>query len=68
MLVVGTSGLVQPAAQLPLVARGAGAVVIEVNPEPTAISRAAHITCRGAAGVVLPALLAAFTQKEGERP
>ena len=66
MLVVGTSGLVQPAAQLPLVARGAGAVVIEINPEPTEISRAAHITCRGPAGVVLPALLAALT--EGERP
>src|ERR1043166_8824083 len=66
MLVVGTSGLVQPAAQLPLVAREAGAVVIEVNPEPTEISRAAHITCRGPAGAVLPALLAALT--EGERP
>src|SRR5437588_800234 len=68
MLVVGTSGLVQPAAQLPLVAREAGAVVIEVNPEPTEISRAAQITCRGAAGAVLPALLAAFTEREGERP
>jgi NAD-dependent deacetylase len=66
MLVVGTSGLVQPAAQLPLVARGAGAVVIEVNPEPSELSSAAHITCRGPAGVVLPALLAALT--EGERP
>ena len=66
MLVVGTSGLVQPAAQLPLVARGAGAVVIEVNPEPSEISRAADITCRGPAGVVLPALLVALT--EGERP
>ena len=64
MLVVGTSGLVQPAAQLPLVARRAGAVVIEVNPEPAEISRAAHITCRGPAGAVLPALLAALTERE----
>ena len=64
MLVVGTSGLVQPAAQLPLVARGAGAVVIEVNPEPTEISAAAHITCRGPAGAVLPAVLAALTERE----
>jgi NAD-dependent deacetylase len=62
MLVVGTSGLVQPAAQLPLVARGAGAAVIEVNPEQSEISSAAHITCRGPAGAVLPALLAALTQ------
>jgi NAD-dependent deacetylase len=64
MLVVGTSGLVQPAAQLPFVARGAGAVVIEVNPEPTDVSAAAHITCRGSAGAVLPALLAALTERE----
>ena len=62
MLVVGTSGLVQPAAQLPLVARAAGAVVIEVNPEPTEISATAQITCRGPAGAVLPALLAALTE------
>ena len=62
MLVVGTSGLVQPAAQLPFIARDAGATVIEVNPEPTEISGVAHIVCRGPAGVVLPALVAALTQ------
>src|SRR5205814_2202861 len=37
MLVVGTSGLVQPAAQLPLIAREAGATVIEVNPDATLV-------------------------------
>jgi len=62
MLVVGTSGLVQPAAQLPLIAREAGATVIEVNPDPTELSDAAHIVCRGRAGAVLPALVAALTQ------
>jgi len=62
MLVVGTSGLVQPAAQLPLIAREAGATVIEANPDPTELSDAAHIVCRGRAGVVLPALVAALTQ------
>ena len=62
MLVVGTSGLVQPAAQLPLIAREAGATVIEVNPDPTELSDAAHIVCRGRAGTVLPALVAALTQ------
>src|SRR2546426_1068646 len=62
LLVVGTSGLVQPAAQLPLIAREAGATVIEVNPDPTELSDAAHIVCRGRAGAVLPALVAALTQ------
>lgn len=61
LLVVGTSGLVQPAAQLPFIARDAGATVIEVNPDPTEVSAAAHIICRGAAGTVLPALVAALT-------
>jgi len=59
---VGTSRLEQPAAQLPLIAREAGATVIEVNPDPTELSDAAHIVCRGRAGTVLPALIAALTQ------
>ena len=62
MLVVGTSGLVQPAAQLPFIARDAGATVIEVNPDPSAVSAAAHVTCRGPAGVVLPALVATLAE------
>jgi len=66
MLVVGTSGLVHPAAQLPLIARDAGATVIEVNPDPTEVSAAAHIVCRGPAGTVLPALVAALKEGEGE--
>jgi NAD-dependent deacetylase len=66
MLVVGTSGLVQPAAELPFIARAAGATVIEINPDPSAVSAAAHIVCRGTAGAVLPALVA--TLAEGEPP
>lgn len=62
MLVVGTSGLVQPAAQLPFIARDAGATVIEVNPDPSEISDAAHIVCRGPAGTLLPELVTALTQ------
>src|SRR5216683_3123538 len=64
MVVVGTSGLVWPAAQLPFVARDAGAAVIEINPEPTEVSPAARIACRGPAGHVLPALVAALTETE----
>ncbi len=54
MLVVGTSGNVQPAASLPLAARAAGARVIEVNPEPSEITRTANFMLRGASGEVLP--------------
>lgn len=58
MLVVGTSGLVHPAASLPRIARDAGAMVAEVNPEPSDLSSLATVVCRGPAGVVLPALVA----------
>ena len=62
MLVVGTSGLVEPAARLPFEARAAGATVIEVNPDPSEVSAAAEIVCRGPAGTVLPALVAALAE------
>jgi NAD-dependent deacetylase len=56
MLVVGTSGLVFPANELPFVAHASGATVVEVNPEPTEISRIAHFFLQGRSGSVLPAL------------
>lgn len=54
---VGTSGMVQPAASLPMAAFDAGAVVVEVNPDETPISRAAKFNLRGPAGEVLPELV-----------
>jgi NAD-dependent deacetylase len=57
MLVVGTSGLVHPAAGLPGLARRSGALVVEINPEPTAISREAHHAWRATAAQALPLLL-----------
>lgn len=62
MLVVGTSGLVHPAAGLPVFSEMVGATVIEVNPEPTDISRIAHITLRGPSGELLPQLLEALDE------
>lgn len=59
-VVVGTSSLVQPAAALPYAALGAGAAVVEVNPEVTDFSTAATVSLRGAAGQVLPALAPAY--------
>jgi NAD-dependent deacetylase len=57
MLVVGTSGLVQPAASLPSVARRAGAIVIEVNPQPSMITQEIDLFLQGPSGEVLPALV-----------
>ena len=58
-LTVGTSGLVQPAASLPLVALDHGAVVVEINPEDTPLTPWMSYSLRGPSGVLLPALLAA---------
>ena len=59
VLVVGTSGLVHPAASLPLVAKQAGASVIEVNMEETPLSSMADVTLLGPSAVRLPELLQA---------
>ena len=59
MLVVGTSGVVYPAAYLPELAKAGGALVIDVNPEPNPISQIAHYYLRGPGGELLPQLAAA---------
>jgi NAD-dependent deacetylase len=59
MLVVGTSAVVQPAGLLPLEARQAGAFVIEVNPERTAISSYVDVSILEPSGSALPRLVAA---------
>ncbi len=56
-LSIGTSSLVQPAASLPLCAMESGAVVVEVNPQPTPLSELAHYTIKAPAGEALPALV-----------
>jgi NAD-dependent deacetylase len=60
MVVVGTSSIVYPAAALPLAAAEGGAVIIEINPEPTPLTEAARISIRGKAGEVLPMIDAAL--------
>jgi NAD-dependent deacetylase len=59
-LAVGTSATVFPAAGLIEFAHGAGACVVEINPEETAFSRLAHLRLAFPAGAVLPALTEAF--------
>ncbi len=57
MLVVGTSGLVAPAASI-ATRYAAAAYVIEINPDPTAISTHVDVCVRGRASDVLPELVA----------
>jgi len=56
MLVVGTSGVVQPAASLPYLVRRRGGAVIEFNTERTPISQIATRSFFGPAARVLPEL------------
>jgi NAD-dependent deacetylase len=65
MVVVGTSAVVQPAASLPLMAKGNDAAVIEVNIEPTPLSHSADFSLIGRASHVLPPLVdAVFKRRE----
>lgn len=57
VVVVGTSGVVQPAASLPLIAYELGTPIIEVSPQPTELTRFAEVFCEGTAAEVLPALV-----------
>jgi NAD-dependent deacetylase len=65
LLVVGTSGMVWPAAELPHIAARSGGRVIEVNPEPSELTPLAHTFLQGPAGVVLPELLSAVRADRG---
>ena len=60
ILVVGTSGVVYPAAQLPLLAQQSGAHIIEINLERSPLAEMADVHLQGRAGEILPALLAAL--------
>ena len=57
MLVVGTSGLVQPAASMAFRALERGAAVVEVNADPTPLTPHATFAFQGKAGEVLPRML-----------
>ncbi|MFJ1541275.1 SIR2 family NAD-dependent protein deacylase [Micromonospora chalcea] len=59
LLTVGTSALVHPAAEIPLVAARLGAPVVQVNPVPTPLDAVCAVNLRGPAGEVLPALVRA---------
>lgn len=58
VLVVGTSGLVHPAASLPGLAAGRGLPVVEVNPGDSGLGAEVTLHLRSTAGDALPELLA----------
>jgi len=57
MLVVGTSLVVYPAADVPLLALRSGARMIVVNAEPTPFDRFAEVVVHGRSGEVLPEIV-----------
>ena len=56
---IGTSGTVQPAASLAYAARNRGAVVLEINAEPTSLTEKVDFALHGKSGEILPALVQA---------
>jgi len=67
-LAIGTSALVEPAASLPHIAKQAGAIIIEINPDHTPLTPYTDHVLTGPAGDILPALLSAtWPRKETKR-
>ncbi len=57
MVVVGSSLVVRPAADIPLVAIRSGAPLVVINPEPTPFDELAAVVIRGKSGEVLPEIV-----------
>ena len=62
MLVVGTAGVVYPAARLPFTAYEAGATIIQINPQETPINEVCRFHLDGPSGEILPLVLAAMPE------
>lgn len=56
---IGTSGVVQPAASLAFAAHNRGALVVEINLEPTPLTPKANFFLQGRSGEILPELVRA---------
>ena len=62
MLVIGTSGVVRPVADMPLYAKQRGATLIEINPVESELTPAADLWLAGPSGEILPRVLAALDE------
>jgi NAD-dependent deacetylase len=56
---IGTSGIVQPAASLAYAAHNTGAVLVEINAEPTPLTPKTDFAFHGKSGEILPELVKA---------
>ena len=64
MLVVGTSAVVHPAAMMPVIAKNAGAKIVEINPERTALTNEiSDYLIMGKAGEVMNRIVEAMENK-----
>jgi len=58
MLVIGTSAIVSPASEIPVLAKDNGAKIVEINPEPTPLTgEIADLTIHEKAGTAIPLLI-----------
>ena len=57
MLIMGTSGVVYPAAMLPLIAKENGARLIEINPKESALTVRCDLFLPGKTGEILPMIV-----------
>lgn len=68
MLVLGTSGVVYPAASLPGIAKSRGALLVEINPRESALSDQCDLFLEGNTGEILPLIVLSLKEimvKEG---
>lgn len=60
MVVIGTSGLVTPAATLPIIAKQSNARLIEINPDDSMLTPHAHLKFSTPSGIALPRIIEAL--------
>ena len=63
LMVVGTSGVVYPVASFPETVKSDGGFVIEVNLEPTPVTKVADISLFGKSGDILPVIVEGLLTK-----
>ncbi|PYK30023.1 MAG: NAD-dependent protein deacylase, partial [Verrucomicrobia bacterium] len=66
-LSIGTASVVYPAADLWRRARNAGAIIVEINKDPTSLTPLADYPLPGKAGEILPTLIASVWKKNKVR-
>ena len=62
MIVIGTSGVVQPVASIPIIGKSNGGKIIEINPEVTDLSPISDVHIKAMATVGTSALEKAFLE------